>query len=157
MKKNLFLIAIVFLTMAIAFNSCKCRKKESCSKKASCSMVKADSLLGLWNNAWNTKNLEALKGMIAEKAIVIEKDWKVEGRDSIMVNWISKELPKDNNLTTTPIAQCSCCCCVSYTGYYSLDIINKEGTKKEKGNFTFIWRMQENKSWKLELMHITVF
>jgi len=157
MKKNLLFVTIFFLTLAITFSSCKGREKESFSEKASCSLVKADSLLGLWNNAWNAKNMETLKGMIAEKAVVIEKEWKIEGRDSIMVNWISKELPEVSNLTTTLITQCSCCCCISYTGYYSLNNTNKEGPKKEKGNFTFIWRMQEDKSWKLVLMHISVF
>ena len=158
MKKNLCIAAIVLLAMAVSFGSCNCRKKEACKdEKTSCSVVKADSLLGLFVNAWNSGKTETLKGMIAPDAVILSKDWKAEGIDSVMVKWILKEVPNDHNLATTPIKTCTCCCCISYTGYYTIDITEKKGIRKETGNFTFIWKKQEDKSWKLEVMHIAEF
>ena len=157
MKKQAYILILPILFFAFAFTSCDCCKKDSCDDKTSCTVVKTDSLVKLWNNAWNTKNLEALKGMIAENAIALDKDWKVEGRDSIMSKWITVNLPAISNVTTEPLRECSCCCCVSLTGFYTLDVTTQEGIKKEKGNFTFIWKLQDDKTWKLELMHMTQF
>lgn len=158
MKHRIFIIALAAFTMSVSLISCDSdRKEESCGDETSCASVSADSLARLWNNAWNTKNLEAIKGMIADDAIAMDRDWKVEGLDSIMAKWISVNLPAISNLTTEKLHESNCCCCVSLTGFYTLDVTTQDGVQKEKGNFTFIWKQQEDKAWKLEVMHMTQF
>jgi len=156
MKKTSTLIIIALLGMAVAF-SCKSPKKEAGCNDENSQVAKPDSLLGLWINAWNTKNTEALKNMIAEKALVMDKEWKVSGRDSIMAKWININSPVISNLNCDRVASTICCCCVSATGFYKLDVTTKEGVHKETGNFTFIWKKQDDKSWKLELMSLCEF
>jgi ketosteroid isomerase-like protein len=95
--------------------------------------------------------------MIADDAVVLETDWQVAGRDSIMAKWITQSLPVISNLKTEKITDCVCCCCVSLTAFYSLDFTTKEGVVTEKGNFTFIWNQAEDKTWKLTLIHMDVF
>ncbi len=156
MKKGIIILVLSVFTLAVIFTSCnRAEREKSCEDQTSCIKVNSDSLIQLWNNAWNTKNLEAFKGMIADNAIAIDKEWKVEGRDSIMSNWITKNLPVISNVKTELLHECNCFCCVSLTGFYTLDVTTKEGLKTEKGNFTFIWKLQDDKSYKLEVMHMT--
>jgi hypothetical protein len=136
-----------------------CKNADTAAKSDStCSVaINADSLAALWNNAWNTKDSVALREMIAEKALVIDEDWTAEGVDSIFAKWIKFSLPVISNVKTMPLKVNSSCCCVSMTGFYTLDYTSKEGVKPTRGNFTFIWMLQEDKTYKLELMHMTEF
>ena len=95
--------------------------------------------------------------MIAEDVVVLETDWQVAGRDSAMAQWITPSLTVISNLKTEKITECVCCCCVSLTAFYSLDVTTKEGVVTEKGNFTFIWNQAEDETWKLKLIHMDVF
>lgn len=159
MKKLTLLFATVMLVFSISISSCKeSAKDQSASADSCCTVtVTSDSLIALWNDAWNTKNAEALKNMIAEDAVVLETDWQVAGRDSIMAKWITPSLPVISNLKTEKVTDCICCCCVSLTAFYSLDVTTKEGVVSEKGNFTFIWNQDDDKTWKLKLIHMDVF
>lgn len=158
--KNFFLLSNAFLLiLTITFTSCKEGAKDQTTSDSACCAVgvKTDSLIGLWNDAWNTKNLDALKNMIAVDAVVLETDWKVSGRDSIMANWIKVCLPVISNLKTEKITECICPCCISLTAFYSHDFTTEERVVTEKGNFTFIWNLAEDKTWKLKLIHMDVF
>ena len=157
MKKTISVLTLALIALSLSFSSCHNVKKDANCGDEKCDVVKPDSLLRLWINAWNTKNSEALKNMIADKAVMLEKDLKIEGRDSIMTKWVSKSMPAISNLNCDRIASCTCCCCISATGFYKLDVTVPQGKSKETGNFTFIWKKQDDKSWKLELMHLTVF
>jgi len=157
MKKEITLISAVFMMAIFIFSSCKNNVKDDTAQDECCQSVSSDSLAALWNNAWNTRNLEALKGMITDSALVIDHEWYFQGRDTIFAKWISQSLPVISNVKTIPLKTISCCCCVSLTGLYSLDYETKEGLKSSKGNFTFIWLKQEDKTYKLDLMHMTEF
>ena len=157
MKKNsLCPLTIVFLAIFV-FQSCKNTKTGAQCGTNSCQAVNADSLTNIWCEAWNTKDSVALREMIAEKALVIDKDFTVEGRDSIFAKWISGSLPAISNLKTKGLKTTSCGCCVSQTGFYKLDSATKEGVKSQTGNYTFVWMQAEDKSYKLEVIHLTEF
>jgi len=156
MKKLLSIFFILVMILS-GFNSCvESKEKNDGDKESCCEIVKADSLAGLWNDAWNSKDRESLQRMIADDAVVMERDWKVEGKDSIFAQWIDKSLPLVSNLKTFPVYRCECCCCVTLSGTYTHEYSSPDGMKSERGNFTFVWREQEDKSWQLELMHMTV-
>ena len=159
MKKNLILIVVAtLLAIPVLFTSCKEAKKEAATEESCCAKVSPDSLIALWNNAWNTKNMDALKAMIGDSALVIDRDWYVKGKDSIFAKWISTSLPVVNKVQTSPLKISQCCCCVVVTGLYTLEFTTKDGkTVPSKGNFTFHWQQADDKSWKLELMHMTEF
>jgi hypothetical protein len=74
-----------------------------------------------------------------------------------MAKWISGTMGKISNVKTTPLSTSTCCCCVSMTGLYTLEYTSEKGVVPAKGNFTFIWTKQEDKSYRLELMHLTEF
>ena len=157
MKKQItFIFAILFMAIII-LPSCKNTVTETAKEEECCQTVSADSLAALWNDAWNTKNIEALKGMITDSALVIDHEWYVQGKDSIFAKWINQSLPIISNVKTIPLKTTSCCCCISLTGLYTLDYESKNGIKSSKGNFTFIWIKQEDKTYKLDLMHMTEF
>jgi ketosteroid isomerase-like protein len=158
MKKKMPIFLAMLIMAGFIFTSCKNTSTETAAKEESCQMVSPDSLIALWNNAWNTKNLEALKGMIADSAIAMDHEWYVQGKDSIFAKWITPSLPKISNIATTPLKVNSCCCCVGVTGLYTLDYATDKGeVAHSKGNFTFIWTKQEDKTYKLETMHMTEF
>jgi len=157
MKKQIMITATILMMAGTFFSCCRNSDKECATEEACCATVSADSLAMLWNNAWNTKNLEALKGMIADSALVMEHETVIRGKDSILAKWIVPSLPVISNITTTPLKTLSCCCCISLTGFYSLDAKTGDSTAPSKGNFTFTWIKQEDKSYKLEMMHLTEF
>ena len=157
MRKKFFIIIAIFLPAFFAFFSCQNPGTENSADDPCCQSVSADSLIALWNDAWNTNDLDALKGMIADSAFVIDHDWSTRGKDSIFAKWINPSLTVIGNLQTTPLKTTSCCCCVSMTGLYSLDYTSKEGVSRAKGNFTYIWTLQQDKTYKLVLMHLTEF
>ena len=157
MKKLITITFAAFMLAVFILPSCKNAETGDKSDSTCCQAINADSLAALWNNAWNTKDSVALRGMIAEKAFVIDRDWSVEGIDSIFAKWIKFSLPVVSNVKTMPLKVNSSCCCVSMTGFYSLEYQSKEGIKPSRGNFTFIWMLQEDKTYKLELMHMTEF
>jgi hypothetical protein len=157
MKNFSLSILTIFILALFIFQSCKNSGTGAQCNTNSCQSVNADSLANLWCVAWNTKDSVALKGMIAEKALVIDKDWTVEGRDSIFAKWISGSLPSISNVKTKGLRTTSCGCCVSQTGFYKLDSSTKEGVKSQTGNYTFVWMQGEDKTYKLEVIHLTEF
>jgi hypothetical protein len=157
MKKQISLIFTILLMAIIILPSCKSTVTETATEEEKCKAISADSLAALWNDAWNTKNIESLKGMIADSALVIDHEWYFQGKDSIFTKWISPSLPVISNIKTMPLKTTSCCCCISLTGLYTLDYESTDGIKSSKGNFTFIWVKQEDKTYKLDLMHMTEF
>ena len=157
--KTSYLILLLSLIGSTVLFSCRERLKTENNTSDSCCIagVTADSLIQRWNDAWNTKDSIALKNMFMENATVLVKDFVITGRDSIMIKWINENLPLVKNLKTESLKQCNCCCCVSMTGFYSLDVASGESTIEFKGNFTFIWNQVEDKSWKLKVVHMHQF
>jgi ketosteroid isomerase-like protein len=157
MKKQIIFAIAILMVSGFFFSCCRNSDNECATEESCCTTVSADSLAMLWNNAWNTKNLEALKGMIADSALVMDHEMVIRGKDSIIAKWITPGLPVISNVTTTPLKTLSCCCCVSLTGLYMLDYQSGDKTVPARGNFTFTWIKQEDKSYKLEMMHLTEF
>lgn len=153
MKRLLTFFMALALGLSFALFSCTNMKKET-GKEEKCETLNTDSLVGLWIKAWNAKDTAALSGMIGEKALLINDGMKLNGRDSIMAKWIKVGLPVVNNMNCDIAGTSSCCCCLSASGFYKIDVGEKDKVVKATGSFTFIWKKQEDKSWKMELIHI---
>lgn len=156
MKKNLYLLIVGLFGLSIAFYSCKNYNKACKENDEKCAMVNVDSLLDITNKAWENKNTEAIKNTLAEKAVVLTNEGKIDGRDSIMAKMVKFDPDVTAKLECVPAYKCVCCCCASYSGQYTMTMAGKDKTTTEKGTFTFIWRQQKDDSWKLVLMHMAV-
>jgi hypothetical protein len=74
MKKQILFASAILLLAGFLYSCCRNSGSECATGESCCQTVSADSLIGLWNNAWNSKDLPALKGMIADSAMVIDHD-----------------------------------------------------------------------------------
>ena len=144
------------LTVIIfTFTSCKdAAKEKELSDGGSCSQeMNADSMMNLWNHAFEAKDTMALRNMFAEDAIIISNDEKVISRDSIMKKWIMFGQEETISCKTQKVYTCECCCCISYTGTFDFTVTAKGKSDNEKGTFTLVWKTQKDKAWKVELFH----
>lgn len=157
MKKLIPFTIVLFLLTILFFPSCKNVENKEVKTDSCCQKVNTDSLIALWNTAWDKKDSASLWNQIADDAMVIDHDWYTKGKDSLFAKWIRLSLPHISNIKTMPLQTCVCCCCVSITGFYTLEYTSKEGTKPERGNFTFIWNQADDKTWKLKTMMMTEF
>lgn len=153
--KNISRITLITCIGALtAFSSCV-TKEEKIIIQAPATAVNVDSLMGLWNQGWNTKDTILLESIIAENGFVMMGNYELAGRDSIMQNWVRQNIPVVANLQTTSRVITVAGDAAWYTGYYTLDVvIDGEKTGSEEGNLTFVWRKQADASWKLEVMHM---
>lgn len=116
--------------------------------------VTPDSLIKVWNLAWNTRDAATLSNLLTEQSVVVfsAKDILM-GRDSIMANWISRNLPMTGNLKTEKISGAATADMAYYSGSYTLDIMaNDSIVGSEPGIFTAIWKREEDQHWKIGLM-----
>lgn len=152
MKKHLFLILI----SCFSFISCK---QDNAQKIEISIAPKAnlDSMNKAWLTGWNTQNTEALKNLVADNAVVFMYNWRLEGKDSIIKNWINESAPNLRNLQIENFKNESTAEMAFSSGLYSYEVvINDSITAKEKGAYTLIWKLQADKSWKLEALQFTV-
>lgn len=95
MKKHLFLILI----SCFSFISCK-QDNEQKIEISIAPKANLDSMNKAWLTGWNTQNTEALKNLVADNAVVFMYNWRLEGKDSIIKNWINVSSPAIKNLKT---------------------------------------------------------
>jgi ketosteroid isomerase-like protein len=147
-----FLTSYSVILMAILVSSCTSKSIDNTA--ASTPVVSPDSLIGVWNSAWNTTDSITLVNMFNEQSqVVFSTNERFIGSDSIMTKWIRKNLPLVRNLKTNKFIGNYSNDIVYYSGDYSLDIVRNDSIiGSDVGCFTTIWKKQEDKDWKIELM-----
>lgn len=142
--------AIVAMVLFIA----SCTSKPADNISAGNSLVSPDSLIGVWNSAWNSTDSTAISNMFNQRSqVVFSKNERFVGSDSIMTKWVSGNLAMVRNLKTNKFIGNSTNDMVYYSGDYTLDIVRNDSIiGSEEGCFTTIWKKQEDKNWKIELM-----
>lgn len=152
MKKSLIpaLSAIVILL----FLSSACNQSNDSKSDNINNTVSADSLMNEWNVAWNKHDSTAISNMLADNSVVVfSTKERLIGNDSIMANWVNKNLPTVTNLKTEKISSSSSSEMVFFNGTYTLDITENDSiTGADTGGFTFVWKLQDKKDWKIELL-----
>lgn len=158
MKKFSSLILAGAMLMFISLYSCMGNFKAPESIDTTASQVSPDSLIQLWNAAWNANDSTAIANMFNNESVVLETQWQQEGADSIMQSWVLGQLPQVSNLKTEKVASGVGDGMAFYTGFYTLDVTSNDSiVGKANGNFTTIWKLQDDKSWKVKLIHLDGF
>ncbi|HAS59236.1 MAG TPA: hypothetical protein DEQ87_08010 [Algoriphagus sp.] len=142
----------LFLGLLLLGFSCQTPKQEISTNLQE--TVSADSLIQVWNKAWNSKDSTAISDFFNEQSVVIfSTNYIMTGKDSIMFKWVKNNLPNVSNLQTFKISSGNGQNLAYYSGTYSLDIVKNDsllGT--DKGIFTTVWKLQNDQNWKIENM-----
>jgi hypothetical protein len=140
------------LVMVFLLSSCTSNSVENVAK--STVTISPDSLMGLWNTAWNKTDSLAILNMLTEQTqVVFSNKERMVGADSIMTKWVRTNLPMVRNLKTNKYKATATNELAYYSGDYSLDMVRNDSIiGSDLGCFTFIWKLQDNKSWKMEML-----
>lgn len=137
-----------------AMNACDSAHMKKCEKTA-CKYLMADSLIGIWNSTWNSRDVEAIKKLFAKDAMLVAGDWKLEGIQAITDEWISTSAPTIANLSTTALKKDAKCKFAFSSGTYTHDVLKENKVDYQaNGVYTIIWKRKCDKSWKVELVNI---
>lgn len=145
------LISLVVLLFLIS----ACQQSNNSRRNNSLSYsVSTDSLVNEWNEAWNKHDSTAISNLLAQNSVVIfSTEEKLEGVDNIMTDWVNKNLPLVRNLKTEKTSSSTSSEMAYFNGTYTLDIVRNDTVLgSDKGCFTFIWKLQDSKDWKMELI-----
>ncbi len=121
---------------------------------ASATTISTDSLINNWNQGWNTHDSTAIGNLFTDNSVVVFSSKKrFTGANDIMNNWINKNLPSVKNLKTEKISASASSDMAFFNGTYTLDITRNDSVVgNDAGCFTIIWKQQQPKDWKIELM-----
>ncbi|MBK9734703.1 MAG: nuclear transport factor 2 family protein [Saprospiraceae bacterium] len=144
------------LALVILLSSCNLKSVDNGTESSA--MVSPDSLIGLWNLAWNKTDSITISNMFTkETQLVFSSNKRIIGGDSIMIKWIRTNLPTVRNLKTEKYIATATNDMAYYSGGYSLDMVRNDSViGTDIGCFTAIWKKQEDKNWKIELMFFGV-
>ncbi|MFN3999947.1 YybH family protein [Algoriphagus sp.] len=144
-----------FALTCLVVLSCTTPESKEDTSTLEPALVSVDSLTDNWNEGWNNKDSASIASMFTETTVVMEGDWIVTGRDSIMEKWVINQMPKMDNFKTDKISSGVTADMAYYTGTYSLDVVNNDSiVGNSQGNFTTLWKKQDDNSWKVELLHM---
>ena len=141
--KNLLVLLLVAALLA------------SCSQtpETTVKLQSTDSLVQLWTDAWNARDVEAITACYAEDAITIT-DTVLTGVDAIKTGFILKAAPIFANLSCQKINEKIDTDLAYQSGSYNHDwIINDTTVENASGYYSMIWKKMEDNSWKLLLFH----
>lgn len=142
------------LWSGLLLSSCTFEEKRDSNPYES-ALVSVDSLNANWNKGWNENDPNAIAAMFTEKSLVMEGDWIVVGRESIMEEWVIGQMPRMDNFKTEKIYAGVTADMAFYCGTYTLDILRNDSiVGTSDGNYTAIWKKQLDNSWKVETLHM---
>lgn len=147
MKKQLFLS---FVLASLIFScSIKNEQTETATPVAAMTHME-DSLVTLWNDAWNRNDTNAIAAMFNDKSVVISGfDYVLTGADSIMQKWVNGQVKAVANLQTQKLQGNTSGNMAFYAGTWTLDVTNDKDSVvgNHKGSFTAAWEKQESSNW----------
>lgn len=138
--------------MMFFLSSCGTKSVDNSIEKVA--TVNADSLIGNWNTAWSNMDSISISKMFAEQTqVVFSSKERIIGGDSIMSKWVRTTLPMVRNLKTIKYLSSATSDMAYYAGGYSLDIVRNDSViGSDIGCFTAIWKKQQDKNWKMEML-----
>jgi ketosteroid isomerase-like protein len=136
---------LILSLLAAFFASC------SPAPEASVKLQSTDSLLHVWTNAWNARDVEAITTCYAADAITIT-DTVLTGVDAIKTGFILKAAPIFANLICQKNKEMIDNDLAYQSGSYTHDwMLNDTAVEKASGYYTMIWEKMEDNSWKMVL------
>lgn len=134
------------------------QKTESETVVTQTQSVNTDSLINQWNKVWNDHDSTGLTNLFNSNSVVVFSSKKrFTGVNDIMKNWISQTLPVMKNLKTKKISASSTNEMAYYNGTYTLDITHNDSViGTDAGCFNIVWKLQDKKDWKVELLFFGV-
>lgn len=153
MKKTTILTFSSIVVLLFLISSCQQSRNSNLDNSVSYS-VSPDSLINIWNEAWNKHDSTAISNMLATNSVVVfSTEEKLVGVNTIMTDWVSKNLPMVTNLKTEKTSAATSSEMAYFNGTYTLDIVRNDTILgSDKGCFTFVWKLQDSKDWKMELI-----
>ncbi|HNT79112.1 MAG TPA: nuclear transport factor 2 family protein [Bacteroidia bacterium] len=135
-----------------------CNQTAPMSESSSVDPAFADTLMNRWNQAWNSHDSTYVFNLFDQHSVVVfSSSATMAGADIINANWIGKNLPMVANLKTEKINAYNTDDMAYYAGSYTLDIIQNDSVvDSDAGIYTTIWKLNENKEWKIDLMFFGV-
>lgn len=118
-------------------------------------VVNVDSLSTIFLQAWNTADSAAVMNTIAANAVVMNDSMIHRGTDAIATRWISGGVKVISNIRTVSLTRDGIGEIAYDAGTYTLNLAPPGGpVLKEHGNYTLVWKKQNDGEWKLVLIHI---
>jgi ketosteroid isomerase-like protein len=141
------------LVLLVLLSACKQSNNSKIDNRLSHS-VSPDSLMNVWNAAWNNQDSTAIYNLLATNSVaVFSTKEKFVGVDALMTNWVNKNISKIRILKTEKVSSSISSEMVYFNGTYTVDITKNDTLLSENtGSFTFVWKLQNNKDWKMELL-----
>ncbi len=150
-KTSIHTLSFIVVLLLI---SSACKQSNSKSELSSSYDVSSDSLMNEWNEAWNTHDSTAISNLLTSNSVVVfSTKERLMGADSIMTNWVNKNLPSVTNLKTEKVSSSESSEMAYFNGTYTLDITRNDSVVgSDAGCFNIVWKLQDNQDWKIELM-----
>lgn len=145
--RNLFILLIIFCSLA------SCNSKSSNDHIVS-APINTDSLVSLWNNAWNNNDSAAILNLMSKDIVFISEGSISKGIDSLAKNFVGPNSKVLKNLKTSTIASGGVGDEAYYYGSYTHDVALKDTTiVGRSGVFSFIYKKEEDQ-WKIKVAEI---
>ncbi len=146
---------IIILLAAVCLSSCKENKEVIIEKEIIVDKVNVDSLSKVFVESWNASDSAAIMATMSANCIVMNDSVIHNGAEAIAAGWVSGGVKVLSNIAVSSLIKGSSALVAYDAGTYSLDLTIPNGPKlKEKGNYSLAWERQDDKSWKLTMVHI---
>jgi ketosteroid isomerase-like protein len=152
MKMKFLNKAGIALISVLLFNSCGNQSKPNVEDQSK--TVSVDSLVNSWSNAWNQKDKITLTNMLNNNTVYIFGGRTAIGIDSINKYWLDRNLNEALNIKTTKVSEGANADIAYYAGTWVVDETRNDSIiGKREGTMSVIWKKQNDKSWKMEVVH----
>jgi ketosteroid isomerase-like protein len=145
----------LFLIFTCCLTSCNQQGKSDDKMSQDEKFVDVDSLNQVFLSGWNNQDSAAIMNTINDNAVVMNDSLIHKGRDAIATKWISGGVKVINNVRTNPLTEDADRHIAYQGGTYTLNITPPGGPiLKEMGNYSLVWKKEEDNNWKLTMIHI---
>ena len=116
--------------------------------------VNTDSLVALWNTAWNSNDSEAIAKLMSAEVKLISENKVTSGINGVATEFIGPNAKLIKNLKTEVIASGSCEGQAYFYGSYTHDVAFQDTTKTGvAGTFSLIY-VKEGDLWLIRVAAI---
>lgn len=143
------ILAVLFCT--VCFISCH---SNSSADQNTDNIVNADSLVAMWNTAWNNNDSAAILNLMGKDIVLISEGSVAQGKDSLAKNFVGPHSKLLRNMKTNTISSGGSGNMAYYYGTYTHDVALKDTTITGiTGYFSFIYAKEDNQ-WKIKVAEI---
>ncbi|HRZ41909.1 MAG TPA: DUF4440 domain-containing protein [Bacteroidales bacterium] len=138
-----FLLALALVSIFVS-----CNQKTNVNDEGATSPV--DSLIALYEKAWNSNDSAAICSMFAPDAIVVDGELVMLNAAEMAEKWVSPYHRYARNLKTEKLKEWATPDRAGYSGMYALDIVVNDSLRYSPyGIFTMVWEKTPDGFWKV--------